>query len=207
MDHSKRPRRYPVPAQMARVEDYIEHSRFIATVAPADSVEAARSGIDSVRAEFPDATHHCFAYVVGPPGSTLAAAASDAGEPAGTAGRPMLSVLLNSGVGDVVAIVTRYFGGVKLGRGGLVRAYTGAVQRALRGLPLRERVDEIDVRVKLPYAAVDAVRRLVERGGGRVVEETFESEVTLQLRVPADRVDAIERALQNATSGKARLES
>jgi uncharacterized YigZ family protein len=200
------PRRYPVPAQVTRVEDRIEHSRFIATLAPAETVEAARERIDAVRVEFPDATHHCFAYAVGPPGSTAAVAASDAGEPAGTAGRPMLAVLLNSGVGDVVAVVTRYFGGVKLGKGGLVRAYTGAVQHALRVLPLREHVDAIDLRATVPYAAVDAARRSVEREGGRVVGEAFASDVTLALHVPADRLDAIEHALREATSGRVRFE-
>jgi uncharacterized YigZ family protein len=200
------PRRYSVPAKVARVEDRIEHSRFIATLGRADSVDAARERIEAVRAEFPDATHHCFAYVVGPPGSTGATAASDAGEPPGTAGRPMLAVLLNSGVGDVVAVVTRYFGGVKLGKGGLVRAYTGAVQHALRALPLAERVDEVGLRATVPYAAIEAVRRSVEHEGGRIVEETFASDVTLAMRVPVDRLEAIECALRDATSGRVRLE-
>ena len=92
------PRRYRVPGATVRVEDRIEHSRFITTLSRARSAEDARAAIDAVRAEFPDATHHCYAWAVGPPGSTDATASSDAGEPAGTAGRPMLGVLLNSGL-------------------------------------------------------------------------------------------------------------
>jgi len=188
-----------------RVEDRIEHSRFITTIARAATVDDAKAAIGAVRAEFPDATHHCFAYVVGPPGSTNASAAGDAGEPAGTAGRPMLVVLLNSGVGDVVAVVTRYFGGVKLGKGGLARAYSGGVQHALRLLATTERVDHVEVTVVLPYPGVDAVRRVVAREGGRVLHERFEVEVTLVLSLPGDRRDEIERAIVDATSGGARI--
>jgi len=199
------PRRYRVPGATVRVEDRIEHSRFITTLSRARSAEDARAAIDAVRAEFPDATHHCYAWAVGPPGSTDATASSDAGEPAGTAGRPMLGVLLNSGLGDVVVVVTRYFGGVKLGKGGLVRAYSGGVQHALREVATREHVDEVDATVVIAYAAVDAVRRLLAREGGTVVAERFAGEVTLTLRLPGDRVDAIERAIADATSGHARF--
>ncbi|HXV13544.1 MAG TPA: YigZ family protein, partial [Candidatus Krumholzibacteria bacterium] len=158
-------RRYPVPARGVRVEDRIEKSRFIASAARAESAREARAFVDALRAEFPDATHHCFAFVAGPPGSTSAVGSSDDGEPAGTAGRPMLSVLLNSGVGEIVVVVTRYFGGVKLGKGGLVRAYTGAVQHVLRELETMERVTLIEVRVVVSYAQADAVRRALERAG------------------------------------------
>jgi uncharacterized YigZ family protein len=200
-----RSRRYRVPGAAVRVDDRIEHSRFITTLAHAATVAEARAIVDAVQAEFPDATHHCHAWVVGPPGSTEAIASSDAGEPPGTAGRPMLAVLLNSGVGDVVVVVTRYFGGVKLGKGGLARAYSGGVQHALRELQTRERVDEIDASVVIAYAAVDAVRRLVAREGGHVVDVSFGAEVTLRLRLPEDRVDAIEHSISEATSGHARF--
>ncbi len=198
------PRRYPVPAAPVRVEDRIEHSRFIATLARAGAVADAKAVIAAVRTEFPDATHHCFAYAIGPPGSTDAVAATDAGEPAGTAGRPMLGVLLNSGLGDVVVVVTRYFGGVKLGKGGLVRAYRGAVQHALREVATRERVDVVELAVVVPYAAVDAVRRIVEREGGAVEAGEYGDEVTLTLRLPEDRLETVERAVQDTTSGRAR---
>jgi uncharacterized YigZ family protein len=198
--------RYRVPAGAVRVEDRIEHSRFIATLDIATSVEDAKSRIERIRAEFPDATHHCFAYVIGPPGSTALTAAGDDGEPAGTAGRPMLKVLLNSGLGDIVAVVTRYYGGIKLGKGGLVRAYSGGVHHALREITARERVEEIDARIVVPYPAIDAVRRLLARHGATITAETFEVDVRLVLRVPDDRIDAVERELADATGGTVHLE-
>ncbi|MCI0451716.1 MAG: YigZ family protein [Candidatus Latescibacteria bacterium] len=199
-------RRYPVPARRVRVEDRIEKSRFIASAARAESSQEARAFVDALRAEFPDATHHCFAFVAGPPGSTGAVGASDDGEPAGTAGRPMLSVLMNSGVGEIVVVVTRYFGGVKLGKGGLVRAYTGAVQHALRELPTMERVTMHDARVVVSYAQADAVRRALERAGASIVGEEFAANVTFAIRVPDDRHTDLERSLADATSGSARIE-
>jgi putative IMPACT (imprinted ancient) family translation regulator len=118
----------------------------------------------------------------------------------------MLKVLLNSGVGDVVAIVTRYFGGVKLGKGGLVRAYSGSVQHALRELQMGEHVDEVDVRITVPFAAVDAVQRALQREGGRVIAQAFFTNVALLVRIPVDREEAIARALADATNGAARIE-
>src|SRR5829696_5035390 len=127
--------RYDIPVAHHRVEQSIDRSRFICTIAPADAVDAAQEFVRAMNAEFADATHNCWAYVIGAPGSTDRIGMSDDGEPHGTAGRPMLTVLLHSGVGDVAAVVTRWFGGVKLGTGGLVRAYGGALQQALEMLP------------------------------------------------------------------------
>jgi uncharacterized YigZ family protein len=200
------PRRYRVPAAAVRVEDRIEHSRFITTIGPANTIDTAKAAIERVRREFSDATHHCSAYVIGPPGNTSMAAASDDGEPAGTAGRPMLKVLLNSDLGDIVAVVTRYYGGVKLGKGGLVRAYSGGVQHALREAATREHIDEVDARTVIPYTALDAVRRALLAEGARIVGEDFAVDVVLALRVPADRIEAVDRAITNATGGLARLE-
>jgi uncharacterized YigZ family protein len=199
-------RRYLVPARTTRVEDRIEKSRFIASVTRAPSAADARAFVETLRAEFPDATHHCSAFVAGPPGSTGAIGASDDGEPSGTAGRPMLSVLLNSGVGEIVAVVTRYFGGVKLGKGGLVRAYTGTVQHALSELATVERVSWIDVRVVVSYAQAESVRRAIERTGGTIVNDVFAADVTFAGRVPDDRKAELERALLDATAGTVRIE-
>ena len=152
--------RYPVPAEVHRVEEEIQRSRFITTVAPADSIAVATAFIDQMRAAYADATHNCWAYLVGPPASSARVGMSDDGEPHGTAGRPMLNVLSHSGVGDIAAVVTRYYGGTKLGKGGLVRAYSGGVKLALASLPLLERVARRRVRLLLDYTAVTLLRRL-----------------------------------------------
>ncbi|HEU4928506.1 MAG TPA: YigZ family protein [Candidatus Krumholzibacteria bacterium] len=202
----ERSARYRVPARPVRVENRIEKSRFIASAARAESAAAAREFVDSLRAEFPDATHHCFAFVAGPPGSSNAVGSSDDGEPSGTAGRPMLSVLMNSGIGEIVVVVTRYFGGVKLGKGGLVRAYTGATQHALREMPTMERVSIVELRITISYAHADAVRRAIERAGGTIADEAFDTTVTVVVRVPDDRRVDLERELRDVTSGSVKIE-
>lgn len=200
------PTRYPVPAGLHRVEETIRRSRFITTVARAPDAAAARAFIEAMRDEFADATHNCWAFVAGPPGSTLDVGMSDAGEPHGTAGRPMLEALLHSGVGEIAAVVTRYFGGVKLGTGGLQRAYSGGVQLALESLPRLERVERVPMVVVVEYGGLDAVRRLAEEMEVSVEAEEFGVDVRLDVGVPADGVDGFVHAVAEATSGRAVVE-
>lgn len=197
--------RYPGPARRHRTELSIKRSRFIATLAPASDERDAETVIEALRAEFPDATHHCWAYVAGPPGDTARIGMSDAGEPHGTAGRPILNALLRSGVGDVVAVVTRFYGGIKLGRGGLGRAYAGAVAAALESLPLEERVRRLEVSLELEYAAVDGALRLLEDAGALRLGEDFGAHVRLRAAVPADRLENLRRGVAELTGGRGRL--
>lgn len=199
------PARYPVPAGIHRVETVIQRSRFITTVGPAPTVEAARAFIAAVRREFADATHNCWAYLVGPPGQTAQIGFSDDGEPHGTAGRPMLDVLVHSGVGDIVAVVTRYFGGVLLGKGGLVRAYGGGVKLALASLPRRERVERVRMDLVIPYALFKPLRLLLPDFEAEVVAEDYGADVGLTLQVPADRIEAFRRAVEDVAQGQAVL--
>jgi uncharacterized YigZ family protein len=157
--------------------------------------------------EFPDATHNCWAFVVGPPGSTGRVGMSDDGEPHGTAGRPMLTALLHSGLGDVAAVVTRYYGGTKLGTGGLVRAYGGCVAAALASAPTIERVTWVRLDAVVAYDAVSAVQQLVAAHGGRVAAETYAAEVHYALDLPEGAVDRFAAALRDATRGRARLDA
>src|SRR3954462_12954912 len=153
--------RYPVPGTRHRTECTIERSRFICTIERVSGPEEAQAFIREMNAEFADATHNCWAYLIGAPASTDRVGMSDAGEPHGTAGRPMLTVLLHGGIGDVAAVVTRYYGGTKLGTGGLVKAYGGAVQHALATLPITERIDYVELAVTLGYPSIDALRQLL----------------------------------------------
>ena len=168
------PDRYPIPAARARAELVIERSRFLCTVSRAESPDEAHAFIKEMQGEYADATHNCWAFVAGPPGSTARIGMSDDGEPHGTAGRPMLTVLMHSGVGEIAAVVTRYYGGTKLGTGGLVRAYSAAVQEALARLERRERVETVDVRLRVAYPAFAAVRNLLPGHEGAVLEEQAE---------------------------------
>ncbi|HHY56090.1 MAG TPA: YigZ family protein [Chloroflexi bacterium] len=198
--------RYLVPAAVHRVEEEIKRSRFITTLAPAPTPDAARAFIADMRAEFPDATHNCWAYVVGPPGSTSQIGLSDDGEPHGSAGRPMLTVLLHAGVGDIVAVVTRYFGGTLLGVGGLVRAYSGGVQLALATLPTVERVPTVMLDVVVDYAAVTPLLRLAPNYEAIIIAQDFGLDATYRLRLPLSQVDAFQTALTDMTHGQALVE-
>lgn len=195
--------RYAVPEGQTRVETSVKRSRFIATAARAADAAAAHALVDRVRAEMPDATHHCWAFVAGPPGSTARIGMSDDREPHGTAGRPMLLALLHGGVGDIAVVCTRYFGGVKLGTGGLSRAYADAVKAVLAALETVEKVERVPVDVTLGYPDVDALRRLVAERDIVVEEEEYGPEVRYRLAVPVPDLEAFGRALADASQGRA----
>lgn len=192
---------YLVPASKARAEIVVLKSRFIASAAPVFSVEEARAFIAGIRAEFPDATHHVPAFIIGH-GDSMISHCSDAGEPSGTAGRPALTVLQGSGLGDVVVVVTRYFGGIKLGTGGLVRAYQDAVKAVLTVLPRAQKCRVHTVRIVLPYSFFERLRLLVGAHGGKIVDEVFAGEVTMTVQFRVEQFDAFQIALREATSGK-----
>lgn len=193
---------YRVPSGRHRVEEVIQRSRFITTLGRARNVEEAREFVRTVKEEFPDASHNCWAYVAGPAGDTAFVGMSDEGEPHGTAGRPMLTVLLHSQVGEIAAVVTRYFGGVKLGKGGLVRAYSSGVQLALRSAPTVARVERVRVRIVVEYGVADAVRRLLDGPGIVVRGEEYGARVTFEAGVPAEARDGLEREVAGATRGQ-----
>ena len=193
-------KRYPVPAESIRRELLVVNSRFIASLAPAASVEAARTWISQVKAEFPDASHHVPAFRIGW-GESVIAHCSDAGEPSGTAGRPALAVLEGSGLGDVVVVVTRYFGGTKLGTGGLVRAYGDAVRAVVQAVPRAERIPCHTVMVELPYNLLERARRLVAASRGQLLDEDFTASVVLTARFPLEDYPAFLSALTELTNG------
>ena len=198
--------RYPIPAAQHRVEEEIKRSRFITTIAHTPSLEAARDFVALMRSEFADASHNCWAYVVGPPGSTSQIGMSDDGEPHGSAGRPMLTVLLHSGLGDVAAVVTRYFGGTLLGVGGLVRAYSGGVQLALASLPTVERVPTARLDIMLDYSAVTPFQRMLPEYEAIVVEQEFGVDASFCVKLPLSQVDALRSAVIEMTHGQALVE-
>lgn len=200
------PARYPIPARIHRVEETIQRSRFVTTVAHAPDAEAAQAFVQRVREEFPDASHHCWAFVAGPPGSTTHIGMSDDGEPHGTAGRPMLTTLLHGGVGEVVAVCARWFGGTKLGTGGLGRAYAGGVKLALESLPTEERVDRVAVKITVGYGDVDALQRIMEELDIVVETEEYGADVRYGCAVPVPALGEFERLVAEATRGGGRVE-
>ena len=145
------PQRYPIPEKFTETEIVVVNSRFIASAAPVFSNEEAREFINSIKAKYPDATHHVPAYILGY-GNSVSAYCSDDGEPSGSSGRPVLAVLQGSGLGDAAIVVTRYFGGTKLGIGGLVHAYGDAAKAVLEILPRAEKIPTYIVMLAIEYS-------------------------------------------------------
>jgi uncharacterized YigZ family protein len=197
--------RYPIPAASARVELRIVNSRFIGNAGYTPSVVAAKDFIAQIRAEFPGATHHAYAYLVGH-GSSVTAGMSDAGEPSGTAGRPMLAVLRGSDLGDVIVVVTRFFGGTLLGTGGLVHAYSDTTREVLNVLPRTERVEMRTLLVHITYNVYTLTRQALEQHNALITDEDFATDVTLAARLPISQVAACKAAIATLTSGQADIQ-
>ena len=193
-------KRYPIPAEETRVEIKVKNSRFIATAAPVFSVDEARAFVARVKAEFADASHNVPAYQVGF-GTAVTAHCSDDGEPSGTAGRPALAVVQGSGLGDIAVVVTRYFGGTKLGTGGLVRAYGDAVKAVLDVLPRAEKVPTHTVLITIPYSYVERIRLLVAEHNGRLLEEAFAADVDVLVQFTTERFPPFQDALTELSHG------
>ena len=184
-------------ATPAHHELIIKKSRFIACVEPVSGREQAQARVAQLKAEHPDARHVCWALLAG--GQS---AANDDGEPGGTAGRPMLDVLRHQDLQGVLATVVRYFGGVKLGAGGLVRAYTDAVAQALLGAEKIAVVKRMHLACSVPYALEGLVRREVELAQAELLDVVHGSVVTLQFALPETQAPALMQRLGDSGRGQ-----
>lgn len=187
--------RFPIPAALPEAPHetslIIRRSRFLAQAAACASKAEVRDFVARIRNLYPDATHNCWASVPGAPGSTAQAGSSDDGEPHGTAGRPMLQILLHSGIGDICVVVTRWFGGVKLGTGGLVRAYQDSVRENLSSLETTLKTPMTDLVLTMDYCHVDSMRRLLASLEARVTGEDYQARVCLSLTLPEENAPAL----------------
>jgi uncharacterized YigZ family protein len=199
------PRPYLIPLNEIRREHVVVNSRFIATLAPVFSVEEARAFMARIKKEFADASHNVPAYIIGG-GNTVTEYCSDDGEPAGTAGKPALAVLRGSGLGDVVVVVTRYFGGTLLGTGGLVKAYTESTQMVVQAVGRGRRVQVHVAMVAIPYNLLERVRLMVRRNNGEVIGEDFAEDVTMTLQFPVESMGGFQSELNELSSGKVKAE-
>ncbi|MCC8066476.1 MAG: YigZ family protein [Clostridiales bacterium] len=176
-------------------------SRFIATIRPVDSEEAALEFIAATKKKYWDARHNCFAYVIGERQELQRC--SDDGEPQGTAGRPMLDVLLGADVHNMAVVVTRYFGGVLLGTGGLVRAYSKAVQEGLKNSVVLEKQEGISLLIQTDYNGVGKIQYLLGQRGIPVLNSEYTDIVRLRVLVPRERAAALMEAVTEGTAGRA----
>jgi len=189
-----------VPFGPARAEILVVNSRFIASLEPVESTEAARAFLTRVREEFSDATHNVPAFIVGG-GNTTTEYCSDDGEPSGTSGRPLLAVLKGSGLGNVAIVVTRYFGGTLLGTGGLVKAYSEAGKAVLAVTRRASLVETGRFEFELPYTLFDRFRMLAESLRAEIVEQSFAESVRLAVELPLAERKSFESRIEALTSG------
>jgi uncharacterized YigZ family protein len=177
----------------------VKHSRFLAQAAPVESAAQALAFLADI-ARTP-ATHHCWAYRIGNDYRS-----SDDGEPAGTAGRPILAAIDGQGFDRVMVVVTRWYGGVNLGAGGLVRAYGGTAAECLRTAPRRALIDYRELVVQAGFEDTGAVHAALAAHGAERLDEAFDADgLRMRVRLPADRVDALTAQLRDATRNRARI--
>ena len=191
---------YFIPKQTVRVEFRVSNSRFYGTIGRADTVEDAKAFIQTVREEMPTASHHVYAFKVGY-GSSVTEGMSDDGEPSGTAGPPTLAVVRGADIGDIVLVTTRYFGGTKLGTGGLVHAYGQTAREAIAAVETEEKISRKTIGFDVPYNLYERVKRLVDEFAADIKEEDFAAEVTLMIHIPDDNLDGFSNALRDLSSG------
>ncbi len=188
----------------ASAELEIEKSRFIAAASMVETEEAAQEIVKVVRAEHPKSRHVVWAYIIGDEKCQYLGM-SDDGEPKGTAGRPALSALQYSGLTNILVTVVRYFGGVKLGTGGLVRAYTDSVKAVIDDLPRKKLVEEVRLELRFGYDVYEVVRRTLDANGSRIESESFETDISMCCIVEKKALELLKKRLTEVTSGKIHL--
>lgn len=198
---------YDIPAELFSFSEEIKKSRFITLLAHTDGVEAARGFVQQIKQQHPTARHHCWAFVAGAPDDSQQLGFSDDGEPSGTAGKPMLAQLMGNNIGEITAVVVRYYGGIQLGTGGLVKAYGGGVQQALRLLPRKVKVPMLQFSLICDYAQLGDIERMVARFDGQLLHTEFEQNITLHLALPHAQVAGFRQNLSDFSRGALQLAS
>ncbi|MCI5901871.1 MAG: YigZ family protein [Blautia sp.] len=178
-------------------------SRFIATVRPVKTEEEALAFIEEMRKKYWDARHNCYVYSIGK--NREFTRCSDDGEPSGTAGRPMLDVILGTDLYDVAVVVTRYFGGILLGTGGLVRAYSGAVQAGLAESTIIEKIHGVSLEVTTDYMGIGKIQYIAGERRLPILDSEYTDKVVLHLMVPAHQEESVRKAITEGTNGRAKL--
>ena len=196
--------KYLVPKQTVSCEQEIKKSKFITTIGRAADIDAARKFVKEISSKYNDASHNCYAFIAGRPGSPDIGMGDD-GEVSGTAGKPMLNVLQHKDIGEIVAVVTRYYGGVNLGPGGLVRAYTSSLQLALDKLKVQEFVEIKNAAIEVDFQNENAVRQSLSKAGIEPGDPEYSDSVKFHLEIPVDLYDKLIEDIGNQTRGKYKI--
>ncbi|WP_440054620.1 YigZ family protein [Pseudoalteromonas sp. T1lg65] len=193
---------YAIPSETIRYHEEIKKSTFIVHIAHTPTLEDAKSFIKQINAEYPDARHNCWAHVAGAPTGSHVLGFSDDGEPNGTAGKPMLNVLVGSGLGEITAVTTRYFGGIKLGTGGLVRAYGGTLNNALQQLPTARKIPAGTLLGSSDYALQGVIEQLLKSQFTVLnIEKQFAAHIDWTITVDRREVEQVIAAIYELTNG------
>ena len=198
---------YKVAANSIVDETIVSRSRFICFISPCSSHEEAKEQLIQCRKLHPQASHHCSAFLTGRPNDSQGYGSSDDGEPSGTAGRPMLAVLQGGDVGKLCAIVVRYFGGTKLGTGGLQRAYGGSVRQALLLLGTSMKVPMVKKQLTCDYGQISDVLYFVEQAKGEIIQQDFAAQIELIIALPEEQLIEVKEQLQTLSAGLLNLRS
>ena len=198
---------YPIPQSAVVFEEEIKKSRFITYLRHTEGLEQAKAFWQEIRSLHPDARHHCWATVAAQPTNSQALGFSDDGEPAGTAGKPMLSALQGSGVGEISAVVVRYYGGILLGTGGLVRAYGGGVQQSLKLLTTQLKVERKPYQVRCDYGQINWLQLLCEKYDIQIQGQDFQADVRFELGISDDKLSAFNQELTERSAGQLTVEA
>ncbi|MBW5813533.1 IMPACT family protein [Yersinia kristensenii] len=196
---------YLIPAALVTISEEIKKSRFITLLAPTSGVNEAKDFIQQVKQQHPTARHHCWAFVAGAPTDSQQLGFSDDGEPSGTAGKPILAQLMGSGIGEITAVVVRYYGGIKLGTGGLVRAYGSGVQQALKQIEVKYKVPQVEYTLQCDYAQLSIVETLLQQVEGQILQSDYAQFVTLHLSLPATQASQVGDKLRDLSRGTLQL--
>ena len=196
---------YLVPGNNVSCTQEIKRSKFITTIGRASNNEKARNFIKNVSSKYSDASHNCYAFIAGNPHSSAEIGLGDDGEVPGTAGKPMLNVLQHKNIGEIVVVVTRYFGGVKLGPGGLVRAYTSSLQQALDELELKKCVALKSTELVLDFQYENSVRQVLKKAGIEAGDAKYGDSVIFNVEIPVDLYNKLIEDIGNQTRGKVKF--
>ncbi len=191
--------------ESGEAEVIVKKSRFIGITYPVNTPEEAADFVNSIKKKYYDARHNCYAYVIGDKREQIKF--SDDGEPGGTAGKPMLDVLLGSGITNIVVVVTRYFGGTLLGTGGLVRAYSDAAKEAVEASVTYTVERKIRLKIETDYTSFQSLERLFKSKDNVTFETEYSDKILMNVGIPVDLAEEIEKSVTEITSGKARIEN
>lgn len=193
--------RYFKPRLPAEAELEIKKSKFIVNGMPISSAEQAREFILSLKSATPSANHHCSAFIIGAPSQSQMFGYHDDGEPSGTAGKPMYQVLEGQGIGDICVVVTRFFGGIKLGTGGLARAYADSVKALIPQLILDEVLPLSQLQIEYEYSLSSVVDSALHNSDAIVVDSQYTDRVMLRINIPVDQEENLSYRLNERCSG------